>query len=421
MNIWRPYTQMQDASEQVYAVKAEGSYIHLRNGRKIFDGISSWWVITHGHCNPQISEAIAAQAAKLDQVVLANFIHEPAEALVDELSSILPPSLDTVFFSDNGSTSVEVALKMAYQYVRLTGNRSKNKFCSFKNSYHGDTFGAMSVTADDIFTKPYNGLRLDVIRCGQGFSSTDELHTWIGKFSKNIHERCNEIVAVIIEPMLQGAGGMIAWTKEALNRICELCRQHDVLLIFDEVMTGFGRTGKQFAFEHLNYVPDFVCLSKGLTGGSLPLALTLTSKKIYDAFLSNDSSKMFFHGRSFAANSISCAAACASVRLFKKNPVLSDISLITEGHKRAIDKIKQRIQLSDSRVVGSVGVIELSNSSEYGGQFSKKLLSSCTDKGLFIRPLGNVIYLMSPYCSKAEEVEWAWEAITESIQQIDFS
>ncbi len=419
MKVWRPYTQMRTAATQEHVSYAEGSYIYLKDGRKIFDGISSWWLITHGHCHPQIATAVAEQSKRIDQVVFANFNHEPAEALAEELGKIVPEKLNSVFFSDNGSTSVEVAMKMAYQYCQSTGRSSKNKFCSFENSYHGDTFGAMSVNADGVFTKSYKDLRIGVIRCKQGTRSTDELSVWLEDFTLKIRERHNEIIAVILEPLIQGAGGMITWPIEAVNRICSLCDEYGVLLIFDEVMTGFGRTGKMFAFEHLHAIPDFVCLSKGLTGGMLPLALTLTSKEIYDAFLSEDASKMFFHGHSFTANSISCAAACANLKLFRSNKTIEKIAGLEDSLRRSIKRISQRIELKDSRVVGSIGAIDLSGDTTYGNKFSNKFYAQCFSKGLFLRPLGNTVYLMPPYNSTSEEIEWAWQCIGEVIEGLD--
>lgn len=413
MKIWRPYTQMHLASEQRPVIRAEGSYLHLKDGRKVFDGISSWWLITHGHCHPEIAEAVAKQAQQIDQVVFANFIHEPAEILVEELSKILPDQLSSIFFSDNGSTAVEVAMKMAYQYCKLKGQTSKKKFCAFANSYHGDTFGAMSVNAEGVFTKSYEDLRLDVIRCNQGHHTTDDLNMWIEDFKTKIIQHHNEIIAVILEPLIQGAGGMIMWPKAAVENIYSWCQEYDVLLIFDEVMTGFGRTGKMFAFEHFHFLPDFVCLSKGLTGGMLPLAITLTNAEIYNAFLSEDSSKMFFHGHSFTANPISCAAASANLKIFRNTNTFHLISKIEETHKKFLKKISQQIKLKDMRVLGSIGAVELFSDSTYAGTFSNTLQNRCLNKGIFLRPLGNILYLMPPYHSTPDEIDFAWETILE--------
>jgi adenosylmethionine-8-amino-7-oxononanoate aminotransferase len=413
MNIWRPYTQMKGAAPQLRVRRAQGAYLHLEQGEMLFDGISSWWLITHGHCHPEIMQAIREQAGCVDQVIFANFTHDAAELLAERLRPLLPRALNSLFFSDNGSTSVEVAMKMAYQWTRLMGQTEKTKFCAFENSYHGDTFGAMSIGADGAFTQDFRGLRLDVFRCKQGQLSIDPLDVWVSDFEATIKLHHHEIIAVILEPMIQGAGGMIIWPSEALERITRLCREYDLLLIFDEVMTGFGRTGKIFAFEHLTTVPDFVCLSKGLTGGALPLALTLTSDRIYDAFLSEDPKKMFFHGHSFTANPIACAAAAANLKLLSDKSVLSRVQEIENAHRRSLAKLSEVLDLKDTRTLGAVGAVELNIPVEYGGPTSSRVYKDCLQKGLFLRPLGPVIYLLPPYCSKPHEIEWAWSLIGE--------
>ncbi len=416
MNVWRPYTQMGQGLDFRSVQKTKDSYIYLQDGKKLFDGISSWWVITHGHCNPQIVEAIGRQTEKVDQVVFANFDHESAEMLVEELKEVLPTELDTVFFSDNGSTAVEVAMKMAFQYCQQTGNTSKQKFCAFASSFHGDTCGAMSVTGEGPFVKPYHPLRFEVLRCDQGSRSCDPSDKWTYDFELKLREEHKGIAAVIIEPLIQGAGGMIMWPLESLKKISDLCRELNVLLIFDEVMTGFGRTGTLFAFEQLDEVPDFVCMSKGLTGGALPLAITLTQSKIYEAFVSKDTSKMFFHGHSFTANAISCAAAAANLRIFKQDSVYAKIAEIERAHVRSLAKLQQKVNVRDARVRGVVGAIELMEEFNYGSSRSRRIFSKCFESGLFLRPLGNVIYLMPPYCSTSEEVEWAWDIIAGAIE-----
>jgi adenosylmethionine-8-amino-7-oxononanoate aminotransferase len=276
----------------------------------------------------------------------------------------------------------------------------------------------MSVNADGVFTKFYSDLRIDVIRCKQGQRSTDDLDVWIEDVSVKIRERHHEIIGLILEPLVQGAGGMIVWPVEAVDRICTLCREYGVLLIFDEVMTGLGRTGKLFAFEHLQELPDFVCLSKGLTGGLLPLALTLTSSEIYQTFLSEDVAKMFFHGHSFTANAITCAAACANLKLFKKNSVLEKITVLEKIHQQSLEKIRRQVVVKDSRVMGAIGAIELANDASYGGPFSQRLQALCLKNGLFVRPLGNVIYLLPPYGSEPGDLANAWSIISDALKEL---
>lgn len=418
MKIWRPYTQMQTARDPLRVVKAEGAYLHLADGRKILDGISSWWVITHGHCTPEISEAIAAQARNLDQVVFADFEHDAAGELVEALGEFLPPVLNRIFFSDNGSTAVEVAMKMAYQAHRQSGKSSQNKFLAFEKAYHGDTCGAMSITADGVYTQAYSGLRFDVIRCKQAQYSSDPLEKWVGDFRLKIEANRGKIAAAIIEPLLQGAGGMILWPIAALKEIYRICKREGIFVIFDEVMTGFGRTGEMFAFEKTGCIPNFLCLSKGLTGGSLPLALTLTTDEVYQQFLSSSPEKMFFHGHSFTGNAISCAAARANLKIFQSQPVLEHVRKVEKGHLSAIAQIKRELPLKDARVIGDVGIIELDFVSEYGGTLSKKIAETCLENELFIRPLGNVIYLMPPYCISNEELSQAWKVISQVCSEV---
>jgi adenosylmethionine-8-amino-7-oxononanoate aminotransferase len=415
MKLWRPYTQMLGAKERERAARADGAHIVLEDGRRIFDGISSWWLITHGHCHPEISAAVARQSERLDQVVFADFDHEPARLVLAQLEALLPKELGAAFFSDNGSTAVEVAMKMAYQYVQAQGMHEKTKFCAFANSYHGDTFGAMSVTADGAFTNAYKDLRIEVLRCEQGRYLSDDLNVWLGDFERKLRAHHHEIIAVLIEPLIQGAAGMIVWPREAVRRLCRLCRELGVLVIFDEVMTGFGRTGTMFAFEQTGEVPDMVCLSKGLTGGTLPLALTLTTDEIFEAFLSQDTGRMLFHGHSFTGNAISCAAASANLKLFQDPAVLARVEQMASAHRKAVARIGQEFELRDSRVLGAIGVIELKQDASYGADSSRRLAQRCLEQGLFLRPLGNVIYLMPPYCAKPEEIEWAWEVVAKSL------
>lgn len=319
------------------------------------------------------------------------------------------------FFSDNGSTAVEAAMKMAYQHCRQSGRSSKRKFVAFAHSYHGDTCGAMSVTADGTFTSAYEDMRIEVFRCQQGQRTFDPDKDWVRDLRATLHAHHDEIAAVIIEPLVQGAGGMIAWPLTAVQEVCRLCRKLDVLVIFDEVMTGFGRTGSIFAFEQIGVVPDFLCLSKGLTGGVLPLGLTLTTDEIFHSFFSDQSSKMFFHGHSFTGNALSCAAACANLNIFKSTDVLAQVARLQKAHHRGIENLRTRVDVRDWRVVGGIGAVELSDAFSYGSESSRALSRYCLDNGLFIRTLGDVVYLMPPYCTRESELEDAWSLVTEAL------
>jgi adenosylmethionine-8-amino-7-oxononanoate aminotransferase len=417
--IWRPYTQMATATDPLLLERAEGAYLYAKDGRKIFDGISSWWVITHGHCHPKVVEAIQSQAKKIDQVIFANFSHDPAEILVEELQKFLPHDLNRFFFSDNGSTSVEVAMKMAYQACQQSGKKEKTKFLAFEKSYHGDTCGVMSVSGDSAFTLPYGKMRFEVLRARQGQFSFDSVASYTTHLRELLERHHQELAAVLLEPLIQGAAGMIVWPENAVREVVKLCRDYGVYIIFDEVMTGFGRSGKMFAFEAADVRPDFLCLSKGLTAGSLPLALTITTEAVYGAFLSKDAEKLFFHGHSFTANPIACAAAVANLQIFREENVLAKIAALEEVHHSSLEKWRQRLPVKDIRIRGPVGALELNGEGAYGNSLMQGLTKALLQENIFIRPLGNVVYLLPPYCTKPAELSQIWDQIGESLQCLD--
>ncbi len=408
MKIWRPYTQMQDAIPPARVSHALGAHIFLQDGQRLFDGISSWWLITHGHCEPRLMEAIRRQTERLEQVVFANFVHQEAEELSTRLAGFLPPRLNRLFFSDNGSTAVEVAMKMAYQSLQQSGKKRKRSFLTFAKAYHGDTCGAMSASGDSAFTEAYTDLRFPVFRFRQPKDLSPE---WRAEFRAFVEAKHEEIAALILEPLLQGAGGMIIWPAEIVREISEICRAHGILLIFDEVMTGFGRTGKMFAFEKVGVVPDLLCLSKGLTGGALPLALTVATEEIFSQFLSPQ--KLLFHGHSFTGNALSCAAANANLKIFQEETVLEKIAVLENAHRRALEKFA----LPNPRVLGSMGAIELPEQSGYGSAKSQELYQKCFSRGLFLRPLGNTVYLLPPYCASSDDIENAWGVVAEVLSE----
>lgn len=406
------------ASKKILSAVNEN--IISKNGDIIFDGISSWWVITHGHTHPYIVNAICDQANKIDQIIFANFTHEPAEELSSLLGEILPKQLSYLFFSDNGSTAVEVAIKMAIQAQHQKGNVKKSKIMSFKHAYHGDTVGAMSASGRSVFNLPYISLLCDFINCSQGLSSKDSAENFLTDFKIKLETYHKDIAAIIIEPIVQGAGGMIIWPIDTLIEIKKLCQQFEVYLICDEVMTGFGRTGKMFAFEHGPIIPDFLCLSKGLTGGALPLSATITTEEVYRLFYSSSIQKMFFHGHSFTANPIACAAAVANIKLFKRENTLLKIKLIEKIHQDALERITKSLPNSvvrESRFIGAIGAIELTQNShfEYGSKTLIDFSSGLLKKGIFLRSLGPVIYLLPPYCTPAAKLKACWEIIGNEI------
>src|SRR5438552_3863094 len=317
MKIWHPYTQEAADLPPIEIDRGEGAYLYTRDGQRLLDGISSWWVNLHGHAHPLIAEAIAKQARKLEHVIFAGFTHEPAEELAAKLGAILPASLKRLFYSDNGSTAVEVALKIAVQYWHNKGRAEKCRIVALEHAYHGDTIGAMSISADSPFTAAFESLRLPVLRVRH----SDELEGLL-------NDRENDIAAMIVEPLVQGAGGMLVYPPSELQRFSALCREHEVLLIADEVFTGMGRTGRMFACEHADVTPDLMCISKGLTGGFLPFAATFSRKQIYEAFENKDRSRTFFHGHSYSGNPLGCAAAIATLKIFDEEPVFERIGKI---------------------------------------------------------------------------------------------
>lgn len=429
LSVWRPFTQMKEAPLPFEVLSAKGASLQIKekqkqktktnfvdseNGRKIIDAISSWWVITHGHCEPKIVKAIQNQAQILDQVLFAQFCHEKSTRLMSLLSKRLPSSLKWAFFSDNGSTSVEVALKMALQSWKQKGEKGRKLFLSFSHSYHGDTVGAMSVGGKGVFTQAYKELLFPVIQTSQGQLYQDPIDRFISDFQKKLKLHHQHLAGVILEPFVQGAGGMIMWPKEAVVEVSALTKEHGIYLIFDEVMTGFGRTGEFFAFEKMKnpeLTPDILCLSKGLTGGVLPLALTLTSSEIYESFLSNKKENMFFHGHSFTGNALSSAAACANLELMEEKNLKQDWKRIESFHRQRVKNLKIS-NLVEARVCGTIAALEIEEKKKgYASPFAEKFSKWAFNHGVLLRPLGNVIYILPPYCISNEELKLTWDVI----------
>ena len=408
--IWRPFTQMQKVKQVPEVVRAKDSLLYLKNGKSLIDSISSWWVITHGHCQKEIMKAIRDCSFEMDQILFANFSHQKAEEVVSELSTLLPKKLNRFFFSDNGSTAVESALKMATQSMAQRGQPERNKFLSFKSSYHGDTVGAMSVSARNIFNEPYKKFLFPISSCSQGHYSFDPEEKFYKDFERQLNKHHKKLCAVIIEPIIQGAGGMVIWPLPALKRVLKLARSAGVYLIFDEVMTGFGRTGSVFAFEQLGITPDILCLSKGLTGGALPLALTISSHSIYKDFLSSKKEKALLHGHSFTGNPFSCSAAIASLKLLKKNKkkLLKKWKEIESLNQERLKALKSP-DIKDKRAKGLIAVVQKKGGYESG--FAEKATQKALKQGVFLRPLGGTIYILPPYCITNRELNKVWDVI----------
>lgn len=405
--IWHPFTQMKNANNILPIVKAEGLYLYTEDGKKIMDAVSSWWTNLHGHSHPYLAKAVAAQFNTLEHVIFAGFTHPKAIELAERIIGKLP-YLDKVFFSDNGSTAVEVALKMAFQYWH-NNNQPKTKIIAFKDAYHGDTFGSMSVGGRNAFNQPFFPFLFDVEFIDVPTKGKEE-KTLLQL--KNLVEK-KDVAAFIFEPLVQGSAGMVMYAPEILEKLVTLCKTNQVLTIADEVMTGFGRTGKWFATDYINTKPDLVCLSKGLTGGAMSLGLTVCTQEIYNAFLSNDHSKTFFHGHSFTGNPLACAAACASLDLMEKPTAWKQIEMIVKSHQVFKSKIASNPKLKEVRQTGTILALEFKTeeNSSYFNHLRDRLYQFFLDKNILLRPLGNVLYILPPYCIKEVELMVIYQAI----------
>jgi adenosylmethionine-8-amino-7-oxononanoate aminotransferase len=410
--IWHPFTQAALAPEPIAITKAEGVWLHAENGKKYLDATSSWWVNAHGHAHPYIARRIFEQASKLEHIIFAGFTHEPAVELAERILAFIGGKQSRVFYSDNGSTSVEVAIKMVLQYFYNKGE-NKNKFIAFKNGYHGDTFGAMSVAERNAFSAPFNKLLFHV-----EFIEAPE------KGNKNPIEHLKQLLAekeiagFIFEPLVQGANGMRMHEAGELSEMIELCRTAGVLTIADEVFTGFYRTGKALASHYLNNQPDIICLSKTLTGGTLPLGITAAPEFIYEAFLSEDKYKTFFHGHSFTANPISCTAALASLDLMQEPDFEKRIEFISESHNSFVGIIKDFPGIYEIRKRGTILAIELHTTNERGymNPAAAEITQWFLNKNIYLRPLGNVIYITPPYIINKEELKLIYDSILEFLK-----
>ncbi|WP_322515632.1 adenosylmethionine--8-amino-7-oxononanoate transaminase [Rhodopseudomonas palustris] len=412
--VWHPFTQHAVQPEATMIAKGEGAWLETADGGRIYDAISSWWVVTHGHRHPRIVQAIKDQADRLDQVIFAGFTHEPAEKLARRLVAITPPGLDYVFFSDSGSTSVEVALKMALGFWRHRGE-ARSRILALQGAYHGDTIGGMSVGERGVFNAPYDPLLFQVDRLpfpaeGREQATLDALETSC---------RAGGVAALIVEPLILGAGGMLIYPPAVLAEMKRICAGHGVLLIADEVMTGWGRTGTLFACEQADVVPDIACYSKGLTGGSLPLAVTLCRAEIFDAHYSTDRAKTFFHSSSYTANPIACAAAAANLEIWDEEPVRERIAQLAAWHGSKLDRFRDDRRFANVRQLGTIAALDvIAGDAGYMANIGPHLHRSFRERGLLVRPLGNTIYLMPPYCSSEADLDLVYDAIGQIVDGI---
>jgi adenosylmethionine---8-amino-7-oxononanoate aminotransferase len=427
LKIWHPFTNSALDPAPIEIERAEGVWLYAKDGRKIIDAVSSWWVNLHGHANPRIAEAIGKQARKMEHVILAGFTHEPAEELASRLRKWVAPELTRLFFSDDGSTAVEVALKLAVQHFSNTGRSEKREIVALEHGYHGDTAGAMSVSDDSPFTDPFRMMRYPVhrvhsaycYRCPVGLRRESCHIECAEQLEMLLEERGQKIAAVIVEPLLQAAGGMIVHPVEFLRRVREACSKHNVLLIADEVLTGFGRTGKMFACDLAGIAPDLMCLSKGVTGGFLPMGVTLCSDRVEMAFRSENRLHTFYHGHSYTGNALACAAANASLQNFDEEPVFERIAGIAEINSEHLAEIKRFPQVGEVRQIGTIGAIELrADDAGYLSAMRPKLYQFFLERGVLLRPLGNVVYVLPPYVIAPEELHQVYDVIVEAVQAL---
>jgi len=412
--IWHPFTQIKTAPLPVAIVKGEGAYFYDDKGKRYIDGIASWWVNVHGHCHPYLAKKISEQLQTLEHAIFSGFTHEPAVQLAERLLKRLPPNQSKIFYSDNGSTAVEVALKMAFQYWS-NKDLPKTKVVAFENGYHGDTFGGMSVGARNAFNNPFAKLLFDVIHIPVPVKGREEeAITAIKKALKN-----EDVALFIFEPLIQGAGGMVMYSGKILDELIALCKEKNVITIADEVMTGFGRTGTLFASEQAHISPDILCVAKGITGGSIPLAATLCSEAIYAAHLSEDRARTFFHSSSYTGNAIACAAAVANLEIWRTEPVRERIAALAAAQEQCLEGLEGDPHFANGRQIGTITAVELTGrAGGYLDNVALSLRSKLLARGVLLRPLGNTVYVMPPYCATADELKSVYEKLTEAVDEV---
>ncbi|MCC6584883.1 MAG: adenosylmethionine--8-amino-7-oxononanoate transaminase [Chitinophagales bacterium] len=426
--IWHPFTHQQTAAPNIAITHGKGALLYDEHGNEYIDAVSSWWTNLFGHANPEIAEAVKKQLDTLEHVIFAGFTHQPAIELSEKLINLLPSTQSRVFFSDNGSTCVEVALKMAIQYWH---NQSieKTTIIAFKNAYHGDTFGAMSVGARGVFNRPFESYMFEVVFVD--LPTDDNFEQVLADFTRIVQR--NKTVAFIFEPLIQGSAGMLLYKAEYLDKLLEIAQQHEVICIADEVMTGFGRTGKTFASDYLQHKPDIFCLSKGITGGFLPLGVTTCTQQIYEAFLSEDKLKTFFHGHSYTGNPLACAAANASLGLM--NNAQLTINDVAKWQTEFSSTLKEHPKIVNLRQIGTIVAFEVKTDADYNllqdiaisvpddrvknttpnyfNDLRDFLYGNFIQRGVLLRPLGNTVYILPPYIITKEQLQRVYEVIGE--------
>jgi len=411
--LWHPYTQHKTAATPIAIIRGKGVSLWDENGKEYLDAIGSWWVNPFGHSNTFVADAIYKQLTTLEHVLFGGFTHEPAVRVAEKLVPMLPSNQQKLFFSDNGSTAVEVAIKVALQYFHNKGEK-RTTIISFEDAFHGDTFAAMAASGISLYTQAFEGMFVDVIRIPVPTTGNEEAS--YEALKKAIQSK--PCAGFIFEPLVQGAAGMVMYEPETLDKLIEICKENNILTIADEVMTGFGKTGKNFACNYLQQQPDMMCLSKALTAGTIPMALTTFTQDLFDAFYDDDINKALFHGHTFTANPTGCAAALASMELLEQPEMQANIKRINQQHLAFQNHIKKHPKVKISRVLGVIFALEIKSETteSYYGTMRNKLYNFFIDKGVILRPVGNIVYVLPPYIMSNEQLQKVYSIIEEAIE-----
>jgi adenosylmethionine-8-amino-7-oxononanoate aminotransferase len=411
--LWHPYTQHKTSKPPIAIVKGEGALLWDDSNKEYIDAIASWWVNPFGHSNRFIADAVYKQLTTLEHVLFGGFTHEPAVVLSEKLMEILPKNQNKIFFSDNGSTAVEVAIKVALQYFFNKGEK-KTTIIAFENAFHGDTFAAMAASGISFYTQAFEGMFIDVVRIPAPIKGLEEISfQTLARAIKN-----NNCAGFIFEPLVQGAAGMVMYEPEALDELIKICQENGILTIADEVMTGFGKTGKTFACDYLQTQPDMMCLSKALTGGTIPMAITTFTQDLFDAFYSDDINKALFHGHTFTANPTGCAAALASLELLQTSEMQNNISRVNERHLAFQKQIEKHPKVTTTRVLGVIFALEIKteNQASYYGTLRNKLYDFFIENGIILRPVGNIVYILPPYIITNSQLQKIYEVVENALE-----
>ncbi|QSB27497.1 adenosylmethionine--8-amino-7-oxononanoate transaminase [Flavobacterium sp. CLA17] len=413
--LWHPYTQHKTAQTPIAITRGEGALLWDENNKEYIDAIASWWVNPFGHSNKIIADAIYKQLTTLEHVLFGGFTHEPAIKVAEKLMEILPKNQQKIFFSDNGSTAVEVAIKVALQYF-FNKNEKRTTIIAFENAFHGDTFAAMAASGISFYTQAFQGMFIDVVRIPVPVKGQEELSF---KTLKTLIESHN-CAGFIFEPLVQGAAGMVMYEPEALATLIGICKENKVLTIADEVMTGFGKTGKTFAMDYVAEEPDMMCLSKALTGGTIPMAITTFTQNVFEAFYDDDINKALFHGHTFTANPTGCSAALASIDLLRTAEMQNNIQRINASHLIFQEKIENHPKVITARTLGVIFAVEIKSDAEesYYGSMRNKLYNFFIEKGVVLRPVGNIVYILPPYIMTDEQLQKVYDTIEEAIEMV---